>query len=234
MKNYITCKNCNTENPHYQHICVNCKSYLRERVVNIDLWKTFGLLTENPVKGFKNIIFSEHKNFLSLIIIIASLKFLIDSVFISVAEGAFEPLAGFAVKYVFMAAGISIFLYLFSVVLHFIDKISGYSSRIKDHFSVLTYSFLPHVFGIVSVFIIELVVFGGNLFSKFPSPFDLKEFLAYTLLIFEFLLIVWGIFLTFMAAFAQTKRIIYSLLVSLLFNLLLFSGLYLFSFIFIK
>jgi hypothetical protein len=234
MKNYIICRNCNTENPHYQHICVNCKSYLRERVVNIDLWKTFGLITESPVKGFKSIIYSEHKNFISLILLLAAVKFLIDSVFWGVFRNAFNPLDGFMLKYVFMLAGITAYVYLFSVVLHFIDKIAGFSSRIKDHFTVLTYSFLPYVFGLVSVFIIEVVVFGGYLFSKFPSPFDLKEFLAYTLLIFEFLLIAWGIFLTFMAAFAHSGKIFYSLLVSLLFNLLLFSGLYLFSFTFIK
>jgi hypothetical protein len=234
MKNYIVCKNCNTQNPHYQHICISCKSYLRERVVNIDLWNTIGTLVESPAKGFKQVIFSEHKNFIFLIIILASLKLLLDSIFIGVAAGVYDPLSGFFIKYIIMLAALSCFIYLFSVILNIINKRAGYASRVKDYFAIFAYSFFPHVAGLITVFIIELVIFGGYLFSKNPSPFDLKEFLAYTLLVFEFLIIGWGMFLSFMAAFTQTRRIIYSLFVSLLFYLFLFSGLYLFSIIFIK
>jgi hypothetical protein len=234
MKNYILCKNCSTQNPHYQHICINCKNYLRERVVNIDLWKTTWMLIESPVKAFSQVICSEHKNFIFLIIVLAALKLLIDAVFTGIAHGAYYPLYSFFVKYLIMLIALTGYLYLFSWLLHAIDKKAGYSSRVKDHFAIFTYSFIPHVAGLVSVFIIELVIFGGYLFSYQPSPFDIKEFLAYTLLVFEFLIIAWGILLTFMASFAYSKRVLYSLLVSLFFNLFLFTGLYLFSIIFIK
>jgi len=234
MKNFLLCKSCNTQNPHYQHICINCKNYLRERVVNIDLWKTTGMLTESPVKGFKQLIFSEHKNFIFLIIFFASIKLLIDSIFIGISYGAYYPLSNFIIKYIFMLAMVTGFLYLFAIILNAIDKKAGYSSRVKDHFAIFTYSLIPHVAGLVSVFVIELVLFGGYLFSYQPSPFDIKEFLAYTLLVFEFLVIAWSIFLTFMAAFSHSGRIMYSILVSLFFNLFLYTGIYLFSNIFIR
>jgi hypothetical protein len=234
MKNFILCKNCNTQNPHYQHICINCKNYLRERVVNVDLWKTTGMLTESPVKAFKQLIFSEHKNFIFLIIFFASLKLLIDSIYIGIAHGAYYPLSNFIINYIIMLVMVAGFIYLFALVLNAIDKMAGYSSRVKDHFAIFTYSLIPHVAGLVFVFVIELVLFGGYLFSYQPSPFDIKEFLAYTLLVIEFLIIAWSIFLSFMASLSHSGKITYSILVSLLFNLFLYTGVYLFSIIFIR
>lgn len=192
------------------------------------------MLTEVPAKAFKQVIFSEHKNFVFLIIFFSALKLLIDSIFIGIAQGAFYPLNNFITRYVFILAALTGFIYLFAFFLNLMDKKAGYSSRVKDHFAIFTYSLIPHVAGLVSVFIIELVLFGGYLFSYQPSPFDIKEFLAYTLLVFEFLVIAWSIFLTFMAAFSNSGRITYSILVSLFFNLFLYTGIYLFSNIFIR
>src|ERR1039458_8374525 len=83
MKNVIICKSCSTENPYYEVICSNCHSFLRDRIFNIDLWKTIEQLIETPVKAFRRIIQSEHKNFISLIFIFAVFKLFISSIFIS-------------------------------------------------------------------------------------------------------------------------------------------------------
>ena len=70
---------------------------------------------------------------------------------------------------------------------------------------------------------------GMFLFTYDPSPFDLKNTLAYTLLVFEFLIIAWAIFMNFMAAYTQSGSIQYSLFVTLLFNLFLYFVIFLFS-----
>ena len=84
MKNTVTCGNCNTENPFYQLTCKNCNTYLRDRVYNVDLLKILGLLVESPKKAFQLIVFSEHKNFIYLILFFAALKFYVDANLISV------------------------------------------------------------------------------------------------------------------------------------------------------
>src|SRR4030065_2879879 len=81
MKNGIICKNCQTLNPFHELTCRNCKSYLRERVYNLDLWKLLEQLIESPLNGFTKIIHSEQKNFVVFIILLSSIKFFINTIF---------------------------------------------------------------------------------------------------------------------------------------------------------
>jgi Yip1 domain len=227
MKNSIICSNCKTENPSYKVICDNCKSYIRDRVYNIDLGNVVASLIESPTKGFRRIIFSEHKNFLTFIIILSVLKFEIDSVFISlVFNQHIITFKNFTVGYFLLAIIFSLILFLFSYLVTVLNKKLGYETRIKDNFSIYTYSFLPHIFALFILFPLELVMFGGYLFSSNPSPFDIKEFIAYTLAIMELLIIIWSFFLTIMANYTQTQNLIYSIIISIIFHSLLFFVLY--------
>ncbi len=230
MKNVIVCKNCGTENPFYGLICTDCKSYIRERIYNVDLWNVLSLLIENPRKGFRLIIQSEHKNFISFILIFAAIKFTIDSVYLSLLSLKTEPLlSSFLRNYFIVLAGISAITLFISLLLRLLNRTFGITSRVRDNFSILTYSFVPQIFALILLFIVEATVFGGNLFSKSPSPFDLKEFLAYVLLGFEILVVLWGFFLSVMALFTQTKNIAYSLTAGLIFNCSIYFFLYLIS-----
>ncbi len=83
MKNSIVCSNCKSENPFYKAICENCKSYIRDKIYNIDLGNVLARLIESPTTGYKTIIFSEHKNFITFLILFAVLKFEIDATFLS-------------------------------------------------------------------------------------------------------------------------------------------------------
>ncbi len=231
MKNSIECKTCRTENPVYGLICTNCKSFLREKIFNIDLWHTIFLLIESPGKAYNLIIQSEHKNFIFFISIVVSLKLLIDSMFLSLLTLKSEPVFGNFFRNYFIVIGELIFiLMLASITFKYVTKGYGVSTRIKDNFAILTYSLLPHIFGAIFLLIIELTIFGGNIFSRNPSPFILKETLAYILTGFELLLVLWSIFLSVLAFFSQTKNIFYSVFSSILFNFLLYFIIYLNSF----
>ena len=91
MKNVITCKSCGAENPFYGIICTECKSYLRERIVNIDLFNVTSLLIHSPREAFTQIIRAEHKNFIFFLLLLASAKFLVNSMYIALAVSKFEP-----------------------------------------------------------------------------------------------------------------------------------------------
>ena len=227
MKNSIVCNNCKTENPFYKLICENCKSYIRDRVYNIDLGNVIARLIDSPTAGFRTIIFSEHKNFLVFLILLSTLKFEIDSIFISLFfKKDVITLSNFATGYLVLVLILAAVFLLFSYLVTILNKRIGYESRVKDNYSIYFYSFLPHIFALIILFPLELVMFGEYLFSINPSPFALKEFIAYTLLILEILIILWSLFLTIMANYTQTKNILYSVIISIIFQSLLFFILY--------
>jgi hypothetical protein len=226
MKNVVVCKNCNSENPLYGLICINCKSYLREKVYNIDFWKTVGLLIENPSKAFKTIINSEHKNFLVFLIILISGKVFIDGVFLKILfEKGNTGISNYFLDYVLSILLLVFILLLFSGLLKIVTEKYGVKTRFLDNFSILAYSYIPYTFGFVILFPVELILFGGYLFSYSPSPFQIKETLAYTLLGFEGILIIWNIFLTITAIRVQSGNSFYSLVCSFVIHIVFFISL---------
>jgi hypothetical protein len=228
MNNSIKCKNCCEKNPFYALTCSKCKSYLRDRIYNIDLWNILGLLIESPSKAFSLIIQSEHKNFIIFIAFIASAKLFIDSMYLSIVSNIPAPNHESIIKNYFIILGsVFIILIIAGVGLTVINKLNNLRTRFRDNFAIFTYSLLPHAFAFLILFTVEETVFGGNLFAKDPTMFSLKEFFAYTLLGFEFLIILWGIFLSVIAVYVQSKNILYSIISGVIFNLLLYYCLYL-------
>jgi hypothetical protein len=226
MKNVVVCKNCNSENPLYALICLNCKSYLREKVYNIDFWKTVTLLIEAPSKAFKTIINSEHKNFLVFLIILVSGKILVNGVFLKILfEKGNTGISNYFLNYFFSILLLVLILILFAGLFNVVTDKYGVKTRFLDNFSTLAYSFIPYTFGFVILFPVELILFGGYLFSYSPSPFQIKETLAYTLLVFEGLLIVWNIFLTITAIRVQSGNSFYSLVWAFVIHIVFFISL---------
>jgi hypothetical protein len=218
MNNSRTCSNCSSENPHYAYICINCNSFIRERVFNIDLWNVIGLLIENPKKAFELIVCSEHKNFISFLLIFIAAKMLVNTRFISlITLGTFNPFTSLYLSYLIVFSILVVYLILFSICFTFISKSLQINTRFRDNFSVLTYSLLPNVFGIIFLFIIELVVFGEYLFSINPTPFVIKGITAYIFAGAEILLIVWSVLLSFKAFKVQTDSLLYSIISTFVF-----------------
>jgi len=222
MKNVQTCKNCSAENPVYQLNCIKCNSYLRERVVNIDLWDTIGKLIESPSATFLKIIFAEHKNFAFLLTFFISLKIFVNSMIVLPYIKPDSYLANNLFVYFVLN-----FLILFGLIfcLAFVLKsfvgIIKIKSRILDNYAIIVYAFLPYVFGLIFLFPVELVLFGQYLFSVDPSPFMLKEFASYVVLGIEAILFLWSIGLLFFGINVTAKTRIFSLVCSLLIFLFL-------------
>ena len=218
MNNRITCSNCSAENPPYAFTCKNCNSFIRERVFNIDLWNVIGLLIESPKKAFELIVYSEHKNFISFLLIFIAVKMLVNTRFTSlISLGTFNPSSSLYLSYLIILGILVVYLILFSFCVTYINKLLQITTRFRDNFAVLTYSLLPNVFGIIFLFIIELVVFGEYLFSINPTPFVIKGITAFIFAGAEISLIGWSVLLSFKAFKVQTDNFLYSIIYSFVF-----------------
>jgi len=226
MKNSVICPNCNTENPFYNLNCSNCRTYLRERVYNLDLWSTISSIVETPSKAFKTIILSEHKNFIFFILLILALKYLINARFISMLSvGGFESTISLQYSYLIMLGLTIFFLTGFSWIYTFTGKKSSFI-RFNDTFSIIIYSQLPFVFGLIVLFTLELILFGDYLFSKNATPFVIKGFFAYLFLLLELSTVVWSTMLVLKAFLAQTRQKLFSVVASIIFFVLLWLLIY--------
>jgi hypothetical protein len=231
MNNTVVCKSCGCSNPFHQLTCISCKSYLRERVYNIDLWKTLEYLIESPVKAFTRIIHSEQKNFVVFILLISAVKFFLNSIFFFLIYPQNQLLhAGILRNYIASALAAASVITIFTYFIYFTGKALGNSTRVKDIFSILTYALFPNVFALIILFPLELIFFGEYLFSNNPSPFAIKEITAYVMLAFELLILIWTFFLAILAVYTLSRNFLYSSGFGLIFICAIYFVQYLLSF----
>ena len=227
---YVKCKKCSHINPPYKNICTECKSYLRERVVNIDLWNTILLIIEEPAKTFRQIIFAEHKNFIFFLTFFISLKNLILARFISVPElgvnGVSAPLV-FSLILVILIT--TVLTASFSFIQNILYTKKDVTLRFQDLYAVNVYSFIPYLFGLIFIFPVELVVLGGDIFSNNPYSYQIKPLISYILIGIELITIIWSFFLIFKSIIAVSEKKNFSILLSLSFFLVWIFTLYISS-----
>ncbi len=219
MNYMISCPYCNSENPYYNLTCSNCNSFVRDRVSNLDLWKIIGLLIENPKDAFKQIVFSEHKNFIFFIFFFLSVKLLIDSRFVSLLSiGSFSTKTNLFASYLILGIFLILLFILFGVIFSKLYSSPEFKIKFKDIFSLTIYAQVPHVFALLILFPIEVIVFGDYIFSLNPSPFVIKEFISYLFLSLEILVAVWSIILSAVGFYVHFRRVIPALFLTLIFN----------------
>lgn len=221
MKNSITCPHCNAENAFYNTTCIKCRYYLRDRIYNIDLWSAVSTLIDNPAKSFRNIIFSEHKNFIFFILFFISAKYLINIRFLSMLTvGEFQTTIELFLSYLIILGSVSLYFLLFSFAYKSLSNANHIYGRFKDVFSVVIYSQIPYALGLIILFPLELVIFGDYLFSMNPTPFTIKGSIAYLFLLVELSVMLWSIFLTFKGFKAHSQNRLFSMLVTISFVVL--------------
>lgn len=195
---HTKCKKCNHINPPYRNICEECKSFLRERVVNLDLWNTILKIIEEPLAAFKQIIFAEHKNFILLLTFLFGIKSLIISRFLSVPQLGLNRATTSFILSLILSIIISIIPVLILTAAQInIYKKKGIRLRFKDIYSVNVYAFIPYIFGLIFIFPIELTVLGGDIFSNNPYSFEIKPAISYMLIAIESIVLVWSFILVY-------------------------------------
>jgi len=230
MKNSVVCPNCKTQNPFYNSICFNCRYYIREKIINLDLFSLIASLIESPTKAFRTIIFSEHKNFTLFILLLVCIKYLINARFVSMlTKNEFQSTVGLEISYLIVTGITLVAFLLFSFLYTSIGRRKDISLRFKDTLAALIYSQIPYVIGLLVLFILELVIFGDFLFSINPTPFVIKGFISYLFLLLEISVIIWSAVLVFKGFHTQTNLHSFSVLSALSFIVLLFCLIYICS-----
>ncbi len=224
---YTKCKNCNHVNPVYKNICSECKSYLRERVVNIDLWNTILMVIEEPVKVFQRIIFAEHKNFILFLTFLISVKNLIIARYFSVPILGRDGVKTSFFLSLILVVLLSVFLItLFTFLLKIFYRFKKKDLRFKDIYSLNVYSFMPYLFSLVFIFPVELIVLGGDIFSNNPYSYQIKPVVTYILLAFEFITILWSFYLIQKSIYIIILKRFFSFLLSVLYFIVCFTSIF--------
>jgi hypothetical protein len=190
------CPNCGSENNRYAIVCISCKAYLQNRVVNLDLFHTIWKMIENPGEAFRLVRLAEHKNYVMLLFILCGINFafilmsaykLGDSLgnilYIVIACILLGSVAG-------MAGGT--FLSVFHMV---ISKLFGENASFKTSLGVLGYASIPSTISLVMIIPIKLALFGIYLFTFNPSPAVIKPLPYFILTSIDFLMVIWNYFL---------------------------------------
>ena len=222
MKNKLTCPTCGFDNDFYSRICTSCKGYLRDRVVNIDLWSVISLLIEIPTKAFRNIIQAEHKNFILFLLIAISIKYLITARLLAGNTlGNFTPSTNIFLSYLIILTAIFLLFILFSLLVKLLLRNFEFNTRFKDNLAITIYSQVPLIFSLIILFPLEIVIFGDYLFSTNPTPFQIKPALAYIFFVVEIIAFLWSTFLLFVSLFVSSNSKAISILTTAIFVLLI-------------
>ncbi|MBA4406319.1 hypothetical protein C0389_03500 [bacterium] len=217
MKNILRCENCGKENHFYQLTCSECKSFLRARIVNIDFWDTLWKIFYSPVDTAKNIIQAENKNFVATCAFITAIKFSLLSLILMNAfhieeNGRYTFFRGV----IFGGIPFICLISVFALVVTYINKKFGIQGRIKDALSIYFFSFTPLFMTFLILTPIQFALFGEYWFTFNPSPLIVKPQAAIVIFFIEILMYLWSGVLFVTSTYAQTKNIIYSVILGLI------------------
>ena len=217
LQNDQICSNCGKENALFEKNCSNCKHYLRTTIVNIDLWQTVWQLIESPTTGLKNIIWAEHKNFIVFLLLALACKLYLASVTIQSAISRYFYQTEHIIYNALICSGIYIVTVIILSKLLSMVLARKTKTRFKDNLSIIIYSTIPLVFGAIFLIPVEYGIFGKQWFDYNPSPFIIKESLAYILLFLEVLMFIWSVFILYLAIRLQSNSSIKSIVFTILF-----------------
>ncbi|MFA7420339.1 MAG: hypothetical protein WCZ90_11705 [Melioribacteraceae bacterium] len=214
MKNELICNNCGTSNPIYSLNCTKCNSFLRARVPNIDLWDTIWSLFISPIDSAVKIIQAEKKNFLVLLLSLWFIKSSVNYYILSnYHSSGVASLGESLIKGgVFSVALIMLFPFLVNILF---TKLK-IPNRLKDVFSIITFSLVPIILVFVILTPFHFALYGFYWYTVNPSPLIIKPLVTYVLYGIEGVFYLWVLVLFITSLFAQTNRKILSALVGIL------------------
>ena len=219
MKNILNCPKCQAENPYYNFTCNSCNSYIRARIVNIDLWTVIGNLLHSPINTTRTLICSEHKNFISLILLIGSFKVILNVILWANLWGL-DARGGLSfANTVLLSVITSAIIIIVSYAVTKVNSLFGLMNRFLDNLTIYSYSLIPIIIVLVIITPIQFALLGNYWFTFEPSPFLIKPMVSKVLISIEILFQLWTIILFITSTYAQTNNKIYSIItgISILF-----------------
>lgn len=189
----IPCKVCNTENDEFAIVCHNCKSYVQNRIPNLDFFETIWRVIESPRRAFHDITLAEHKNYSLLLFSLFGIGLSYTAFWYFELGSRFESLLDLLAK----ATSIGVVLglvsaALFTLVFDIIVRLMGGKGAIRNSLGVLAYSTTPVSLSLVLLLPIELLTFGMYLFTSNPNPYTIKPGLYVALISFDSAVALWA------------------------------------------
>ncbi len=192
----ISCPVCKTQNDEYAIVCSNCKSYIQNRIHNLDFFDTVWKVIESPRKAFHDITLAEHKNYSLLLFSLFGVALSLTLFWYLRLGSRFETLlnvlaaaAGFGIIAGLLCA------VLFTVFFEVLARLFGGKGSVRNSLAFLAYATTPVSLSLVLVLPIELLSFGMFLFTSNPDPYVLKPGLFITLIGVDCVLGLWAVIL---------------------------------------
>lgn len=227
MRNQVECSNCQTNNDITNLTCKNCKHFLRDKIVNIDIWKFFWELLENPTNALKKIILAEHKNYIIILTLLIVLKIgLIGNLINNIVQLNSFYNSNFVTNIFKFAISFVLAISIISVITRKIISFKFTRIKLKDSFALLIFSFWSLTFSIVLLTIIEYTLFGSYFFTFEFSPLEIKKYPFYIICFLELIPIIASYIYLYLGFKFLTKNNLfalgYSFIIIVLIGLLLF------------
>ncbi|PKL82848.1 MAG: hypothetical protein CVV24_07975 [Ignavibacteriae bacterium HGW-Ignavibacteriae-3] len=217
MQNVLICSNCGKGNAFYKLTCTECKSFLRARIVNLDFWDTIWKIFYSPIQTAQNIIQAENKNYSVTCALLTAFKFSLISLILMNAF-RINDVSDQSLLTGMLKGGVVflVLIFIFSLVMKFINKKLGVEGRVKDGLTIYVYSGIPLIMTLLILTPIQFALFGEYWFTFNPSPLIMKPRAAVAILIIEGVMIIWTAVLFVTSTYAQTKNVLYSLVTGLI------------------
>ncbi|HEY6951739.1 MAG TPA: Yip1 family protein [Bacteroidota bacterium] len=188
-----TCPVCRTENDEFATVCRNCKSFIQNRIPNLDFFATVWKVIESPRQAFHDITLAEHKNYSLLLFSLFGIGLSFTAFWYFKLGSRFDSLLDLLAKAVFSGVALGLVCaMLFTVLFHLTARVLGGRGSFRTSLGVLAYATTPVFLSLVLILPIELLTFGMFLFTSNPDPYTIKPGLYVALISVDVAVSLWA------------------------------------------
>lgn len=190
----ITCSVCQTENDEYATVCGKCKSFIQNRISNLDFFDTVWKVIESPHRAFHDITLSDHKNYALLMFTFFGIGLSFTGFWYYQLGSRFESLLEILGRGTLYGVVLGyVCAILFTGLFHGISRLLGGKGGIRNSLGVLGYATTPVALSLITILPIELLTFGMYMFTANPHPYTIKPELYVTLVAVDGALGLWAL-----------------------------------------
>ncbi len=203
----ILCKVCNTENDEFATVCRSCKSFIQNRITNLDFFDTVWKVLESPRKAFHDIALAEHKNYSLLLFSLFGVGLSLTGFWYFRLGSRFVSLLDLLAEAALIGVGFGLLAaVLFTCVFHGMARVVGGKGTFRDTLATVAYSTTPLSITLFLVLPVELLTFGMYLFTSNPDPYSIKPASFVVLVAFDSAMGLWS-FILFVVGATVSKQI---------------------------
>lgn len=197
----IICSVCKAENDEFAVVCRQCKSYIQNRIPNLDFFDTVWKVIESPRRAFHDITLAEHKNYSLLLFSLFGIGLSFTGFWYFRLGLRYESLLdllanatldGIVIGYVAAV--------LFTFIFHILIRMMGGKGSVRNSLGMLGYATTPISLSLFLILPIELLSFGMYLFTQNPHPYTIKPGLYIALISVDCGLAAWALILAVVGA----------------------------------